>query len=163
MANAKETSIIEFLRNCPTIRDNPLFFNFINAKDDNKQFVTVANDKATNRSFVDGSVEKQYSFTIIDFRSIAYLALPLTMAELETSENVEEYLDFQGVIDWVTEQADNKNFPDFGTDCIVDSMEATTENPNLNGVDTTTTPALAKYSVTVRITYIDTSKAVWKN
>lgn len=161
MANAKETAIIEFLLNCPTLRDNPLFFNFINAKDNNKQFVTTSNDKTTNRRFLDGSVEKQYTFTLIDFRSVAYLAIPKDL--IDDNENIAEYLDFQGVIDWIAEQEDLHNYPDFGTDCIIDSMEALTENPSLNGVDTTTTPELAKYSVSIRITYIETSKTVWNN
>lgn len=159
MANIKEQAVIDFLLNCPAIQSNPLYFNFINAKDDNKQIITDTNDKVTNRSFLDGSVEKQYTFTLIDFKSIVYNAIPKEAGLID--ENVEDYLDVQGIIDWVTEQADLRNYPNFGLDCIIQEMEALTENPNLNGIDTTTSPSLAKYSVAIRITYIDTSKVLW--
>lgn len=157
----KNQAIIDFLIQCPTIADNPLFFNFLNAKDDNKQIITQANDKMLNKNFVDGSVLKRYTFTIIDFRSVAYQPIPKVSGY--TSENVEEMLDVQGIMDWVNEQADLQNYPNFGNDCIIDSMKTTSENPNLNGVDTQVTPALAKYSISIQIDYIDISKRLWTN
>lgn len=159
MADSKEQAIINYLLDCPVIKSSPLYFNFINAKDDNKQIVTTSNDKITNSLFVDGSVEKQYTFTLIDFKSVAYNAVPKEVGL--TSENVEEFLDVQGIIDWITEQEDLKNYPDFGMDCRVDQIRATSDSPNLNGIDTTTTPSLAKYSVSVEVLYIDFSKSIW--
>lgn len=155
----KQQAIINFLLQNDYIKNSPLFFNFISAKDDNKQILTTANDKLMNTSYIDGSVLKQYTFTIIDFKSVTYQAIVKQTGF--KNENVEEYLDVQGIIDWITEQADAQNYPDFGDDCIIESMEAQTENPTLNGVDTTTTPALAKYSVSVKVQYIDRSKVVW--
>lgn len=156
----KERVLLEYLITCPAIKNSPFYFNFIEAQDDNKQFVTSENDKVTNRNFLDGSIEKQYTFTIIDYKSVAYRAIVKSL-NMESDENLEEYLDVKALIEWITEQNNLKNFPDFGGDCIIDKIEALTENPNLNGVDTTTTPSLAKYSVAIRITYIDTSKAIW--
>ena len=156
---SKEQALIDFILQCPAIRNSPVYFNFINAKDDNKQIITLGNDKTTNRSFLDGSVQKQYTFTLIDFKSVTYNAIPKELGLV--SENVEEYLDVQGIIDWVTAQEDIRHYPNFGTDCFIEQMEALTDNPDLDGVDTTTTPSLAKYSVSIRITYIDTSKVVW--
>ena len=160
MAVDKNQAVIDFLLQCPTIASNPLFFNFLNAEDENKQVITHSNDKQTQRAYVDGSVMKRYTFSIIDFRSVAYQPIP--RATGYSSENVDEMLDVQSIMDWVNEQADLRNFPDFGSDCIIDSMTTTTENPNLNGVDTQVTPALAKYSMSIRIDYIDTTKKVWK-
>lgn len=159
MAN-HEQAIITYLLNCPSVKNSSLYFNFIDAKDDNKQYVTTSNEKATNKPFIDGSVEKQYTFTIIDYRSIAYRALPKGIA-LIGDENIEEYLDVQGIIDWITEQEELKNYPDFGSDHIIEKIEALTENPNLNGVNTSVTPPLAKYSVAIRVTYTDMSKVTW--
>lgn len=156
----KNQAVIDFLLTCPTILANPLFFNFLNAKDNSKQIVTQANETVLNRPFVDGSVLKRYSFSLIDFRSVAYAAIP--KAEGYVSENVEEMFDVQGVMDWINEQADNRNYPNFGVDCRIDDMRTTSENPNLNGVDTSVTPALAKYSMTIQIDYLDTSKVIWK-
>lgn len=156
----KNKSVIDFLLHCPQIKDNPLFFNFAEAQDNNKQFVTAANSKSISKEYIDGSVLKQYTFTIIDYRSVSYQAI---VAEAGYSnENVEEHFDIQGIIDWITQQAENRNYPDFGEDCIIEDMAAVTDNPNLNGIDTSVKPALAKYSVSVQIRYLDNSNALWK-
>lgn len=168
----KNQAIIDFLITCPTIRDNPLFFNFLNAKDKAKQLVTVATDSSMNKSYIDGSVLRRYQFSIIDFCSVVYQAVPKVVTPPGTttttpvisyvSENVQDMYTVQGIIDWVNEQADARNFPNFGENCIVDEMRTTTDTPNLNGVDTSSTPALAKYSISIQVDYLDTSKAIWK-
>lgn len=104
---------------------------------------------------------RRFTFSIIDFRSVVYQPLP--KVEGYTSENVEEMLDVQGIIDWVNDQASDLNFPDFGEDYMIDSMRTTSDNPNLNGVDTSVSPALAKYSMSIQIDYLDTTKAVWNS
>ena len=179
MAVNKEQAVIDFLCTCPEIYNNPLFFNFVNAKSDNKQIITSGNDKNIQKPYIDGSVLKRYSFTLIDFRSVSYQAIvkvpqpepgTTTTTELEDltteptptfiNENVEEYVDIQTIIDWINEQEDAHNYPQFGNDCHVEEMRVTTENPVLNGVDTQSKPALAKYSFTIQIDYIDYSKAI---
>ena len=171
---SKEEAVLNFLFQCPQIRDNPLFFNFINAKDGNKQIVTMGNESSIHRPYIDGSVLKRYTFTLVDFRSATYQPVPKVVATTTTTttttsetpptpiqnENVEEFLDVQGILDWVTQQADNRQFPDFGQNYIIDSMKALTDNPVLNGVDTQIKPALAKYSFSIQIDYIDYSKAI---
>ena len=165
----KNQAVIDFLLTCPKINSNPLFFNFLNAKDNNKQIITQANDTAIDKVYVDGSILKRYTFTIIDFRSVTFEPIPKNLPIPGTttttdyvSENVEEMFDVQGILDWVTEQADALNYPDFGEDCEIDSMRTTSTNPNLNGVDTSVTPALAKYSISIQIDYLDKTKAIWK-
>lgn len=155
----KNQAVIDFLLQCPQIKENPLFFNFAEAKDNNKQIVTIANDKSVNKGFVDGSIQRRYTFTIIDYRSVAYQSIVKTAGF--SNENVEEMFDVQKIIDWVTEQAEKKNFPDFGEKCSIDSMWAVTDTPNLNGVDTSVKPALAKYSVSVQIEYLDKTGTLW--
>lgn len=156
----KNKAIINFLLECPAIQNSPLYFQFINAKDDNKQIVTVGNDRLLHRPFIDGSVEKQYTFTIIDFKSISYNAIPKSLS-VGTNENVEEMFEVQSIIDWVDEQAELRNYPNFGDDIIIDNIRALSDNPNLNGVDTSIQPALAKYSVSIQIDYTDNSKVIW--
>lgn len=156
----KEQAVIDYLQTCDVIRANPMFFNFINAKDKNKQFLTTANDKITQKSFIDGSVEKRYTFTIIDFQSVTYNALVVGQPEIK-NENVQDFLKTKEIINWVKEQSKNKNYPDFGTDCIIEDIRALTDNPNLNGVDTSVKPALAKYSISIQIDYLDVSEMLW--
>lgn len=155
----KSQAIINFLIECPQIRNSPLFFNFINAKDDNKQIVTTGNEKILNSVYIDGSVMKRYTFTIMDYKSIAYRAVVKDPSYID--ENVEDLLNVQEIVDWVTTQAKNRNFPDFGSDCLIDDMRTLTDNPNINGVDSSVTPALAKYSISIQIDYIDTSNRIW--
>lgn len=166
---SKEQAILNFLFQCPQIKDNPLFFNFINAKPDNKQFVTMGNESRVHRPFINGSVLKRYTFTLIDFRSATYQPIPKVVVATTTTEpqpqpilneNVEELVDVQGIIDWVEEKADAREFPNLGEHCIVDSMKVLTDNPVLNGIDTQVKPALAKYSFSIQIDYIDYSKAI---
>jgi len=158
MADSKEKAVIDFLCTCPAIQSNPLFFNFINAKDDNKQIVTMGNDKNINRPYIDGSVMKRYSFTLIDYRSVSYQAIVKTQGY--TNENVQEYADIQEIIDWIGEQEEAKVYPNFGSKCQIEEMRVVTDNPVLNGVDTQLKPALAKYSFTIQIDYIDNSKVI---
>lgn len=155
----KTQATIEYLLTCPGLEHSPLYFNFANANDEDKQFATTGNEKVLHQPFIDGSVLKRFTFTIIDYRSVAYQELPKLF--IGTNENLEEYLDVQTIIDWVTEQNELKNFPNFGDKCIIDSMATTTDNPNLNGVDTNVKPALAKYSISIQIDYLDISKRIY--
>lgn len=156
----KNKQVIDYLLQCPVIAENPLFFNFAQAEDNNKQIVTVANDRAVERPYIDGSVLRRYTFTIIDYRSVIYQSV--VKLPNYSNENVEEMLDVQSIIDWVTEQNDIRNYPDFGDDCTVDEIIALTDTPKLNGVDNSITPNLAKYSVSIQITYLDKSKVLFK-
>lgn len=155
----KTQAVIEYLLTCPKIEQSPLYFNFINATDEDKQFLTVANDKAMDKAFVDGSVLRRFTFTIIDYRSVAYQEM--ARYDIIANESVEEYLDVQAVIDWIDDQNDISNFPNLGPDCIVERIGTASTSPNLNGVDTEANPALAKYSISIQIDYLDKSKMLW--
>lgn len=156
----KNQAVIDFLLDCPQIKNNRLFFNFINGENNDKQIITISNDRNIQRPYIDGSILKRYSFTIIDFRSASYQAIP--KAEGYPSENVEKMLDVQSILDWVNSQADAGIFPDFGEDCIIDDMRTSSDTPNLNGVDTNVKPSLAKYSISIFIDYIDNTKKLWR-
>lgn len=155
----KNQAIIDYLLTCPTLANNETFFNFAKEQDNSKQIVSQATDKALNRVFIDGSVLKQYTFTLIDYRSIMYQALVNVSGY--SNEGVDEMFDVQSVIDWIDEQESNHNYPDFGEHCKVDEIQTLTESPNLNGVDREATPNLAKYSIAIRVTYIDYSGCIW--
>lgn len=162
----KNQAVIDFLITCPIIQANPLFFNFINAKDKSKQVTAIATNTSINRKYIDGSVLKRYLFSITDFCSVSFQAVPKvqvgTTEPQLISENVADLQLVQDLMDWIIEQADAYNFPDFGEDCVIEEMTVTTNTPNLNGVDTQVTPPLAKYTITIQIDYLDTSKMLWK-
>lgn len=160
MAVDKNESIITYLLGCPVIADNPLFFNFINAKDNNNQIITSGNDTALQVKYVDGSILKEYIFTIVLFKSVSQNAV--VKAEGYPDENVTDLADIQSLIDWINEQDSIYNYPDFGEDCRVDSIETLTSIPVLEAVDTSIQPALGRYSIAIRIPYLDTSKMICK-
>lgn len=155
----KNKAVVDYLLTCPYVQNNPLFYNFGKEESDNTQIVTLANDTRLNTPFIDGSVKKLYTFTIIIYKSVAYRAV--VNREGVTDENIDNAFEAQQVIDWVDTQEESRNYPDFGTDCIIDKITAVTDQPNLNGVDRSTTPALAKYSISIKIEYIDCSKVIW--
>lgn len=156
----KNKAIINFLLTCPEILNSPLYFNFINAEDSNKQIVTESNDYYTQRPYIDGSVKKLYSFTILDFRSISDQAI-IKLSGYD-SENVEELADVQALINWIKEQDKASNYPDFGSACQIEQMRCTNDSPTLAGINTEVTPPLAMYSVTIQIDYIDYSEVIWR-
>lgn len=156
----KNKAVITFLMTCPYIANSPLFYNFGKVGSDNKQVQTLANDVKTNTSFVDGSVKKMYTFTIIVYKTVSDRAV--LNREGASDENIDGAYAVQQILDWVNTQAKARSFPNFGEDCSIDDMVAVTNEPNLNGVDKAVTPVLAKYSISIRIDYIDYSDAVWK-
>ena len=156
----KHQAVIDYIITCPTILNSPLYLNFINEKNDTNQFFTNSTDSYTNRSYVDGSVEKIYTFTILTFKSAADTAV-VKMSGYE-NENLSDMSDVQNLIEWITEQNRLRNFPDFGEDCIIDSIETTTEEPKFDGIDDQVSPPLAVYSTSIQIKYIDISDKIWR-
>lgn len=154
----KNTATINFLVTYPDIQANPLFVNFINAKDNNIQFLTSSNDKTVNKPFIDGSVMKRYTFSLVITKSITEMAI---VKDEIANENIEDMANIQELMDWINAQGDNRIYPDFGEECVIEEMHTTAENPSLDGINTEVTPALALYSMEIRIDYIDYSKVIW--
>ena len=160
MSVDKNQAVIDYIIRCPTIQNSPLYFNFINAEDDTNQFVTQTQERYASRQYVDGSVLKIYSFTIILYKSTADIAV--VKMEGYPNENISDMSDIQALIDWIKEQNELHNYPDFGTDCIIDEIYTTTENPSFDGIDDQVSPPLAIYSITIEIQYLDISKKLWR-
>lgn len=154
----KNKATLNFITTYPGITTSPIFMNFINAKDNDVQFITDSNDTSLNRNFVDGSKMKRYIFTIVISKSITNLAIA---KDEMVSENIDDIAEIQDFMDWINEQGDNEIYPDFGEQCVIEEMHTTAENPSLDGIDTEVSPALALYSIEIRIDYIDYSKVIW--
>lgn len=160
MVNNKHQAVIDYLVTCPAIQDSPLFFNFINAQDGTNQFLTVSNDEYTSTKYIDGSVQKIYTFTILTFKSVN--DIEIVRIPGYQNENVSDMEDVQALIDWIQEQEEIHNYPDFGENCIVESIKTTTEEPNFDGIDEQVEPNLAVYSTSIQISYLDISKQLWR-
>ena len=154
----KNKAVLDFISTYEGITTSPIFINFINAKNDDIQFLTSSNDKSLNKEFIDGSVMKQYTFSLVITKSITDMPIA---KDVLTNENIDDIADIQGFMDWVNEQGENQNYPDFGEDCVFEEMHTVAENPSLDGINTDVSPALALYSMEIRINYTDYSKVIW--
>ncbi len=61
-------------------------------------------------------------------------------------------------MDWLDEQNEKKNYPDFGKSCEVEKIEVLQNMPNFAGINPET--GLARYMVQGRILYLDKSKSI---
>ena len=156
----KNQAMIDYLMTCKTIKDNPLFFNYVDAKNNSKQLITSASDTITDKRYIDGSVLRKYTCTIIDFKSIATNAVVNTAGY--SDENVEDMNSVQQIINWVTDQNKKHHYPDFGPNCVVQEIKALTTTPRLGGIDNQASPPLVQYTVTIRVDYLDKSDMLWK-
>ena len=154
----KNKATLDFLATYDGMSTSPIFVNFMNANDDDVQFLTESNEKALNTRFIDGSVKKQYTFSLLITKSITDMAIA---KDILTNENIEDLADIQKLMDWINEQGENQVYPDFGNDCVIEEMHTVAENPELTGINTEASPALALYSMEIRIDYIDYSKVIW--
>lgn len=154
----KNKATLEFITTYPGIATSPIFVNFINAKNNDVQVVTSSNDKSLNKPFIDGSVMKQYLFSLVITKTITDMAIA---KDGLIGENIDDLADIQDFMDWINEQGENHIYPNFGEVCVIEEMHTTAENPSIDGINTEVSPALALYSMEIRIDYIDYSKVIW--
>ena len=159
MSVDKHQAVIDYLCQCEKIQNSPLYFNLINAENDTIQIITTSQDTTYDKPFIDGSIPKKYTFNLVMFKSITDLAI--VTLDNYSNENVDDLADVQTLIDWVQEQETVHNYPDFGADCVMESIETTTDEPRFDGVNTTLNPPLAMYTISVVINYTDTKKVIW--
>ena len=105
------TPFLEWLITCPSIKNNRLFLNAVEAKDNAIQVVTEQINTNEDENYIDGSVLHRVLFTIFDFKSINFQMLVKTM--LENNENVADLLEVGAINDWIVTQNLAKNYPTF--------------------------------------------------
>lgn len=153
----KNNAVIEFLKTCPAIQSNPLFFNFAENEEGTNHFITETDKK--KKTYIDGSVLKQYTFTIASYVPVAYSAI--VGDSNFNDQNMENMAIVQEILDWIEKQADDANYPDFGSECNIEDMRTLTSDPDLDGIDKSVNPPIARYSIGVQIDYIDNTKKIW--
>ena len=157
----KNQAMVNYFLTCEPIYQSTLYFNFANIKDAAKQFITQSNDININTPYVDGAVKKRYSMTITSFTSISNN--PIIKVAGYDNENITDLAEVQALIDWIAEQNEISHFPEFGDNIDIEEIRTTSSNPRLDSIDATSTPAIARYSFTVQVDYIDRTKVIWNN
>jgi hypothetical protein len=168
MSVDKNKAVINYLLQCEDIYNSPLYFNLIDAKDNTVQILTTTEDKALSKPYIDGSVLKRYTFNLITFKSISDMEIVKPVGtsigtDEYPNENVDELDNVQDLLNWILEQDDLQNYPDFGEQCIIDKIDTTTDYPRFDGINTEITPPLAMYSISIVIEYLDISKMIYNN
>lgn len=153
----KSQAVLAFLQTCPLISADPLFFNFGNIEDNAHQAIIRSDDIALQKPYVDGSVLKRFTFSIDNFKSVAYNPVVNNLPD----ENLDGFKEVQAILDWINSQDKLHNYPIFDSVYFIEKMETLTTKPDLVGVDTEVTPAIAIYRISIQIDYIDNTDRLW--
>lgn len=153
----KNQAVIDYLSTNPFIANNPLYFNFGVMEENASQMSPSENPRSTDVRYIDGSVLKTYTFTFDVCKSVASNAI----ISGRSDENIDDIQDVQNILDWINDQDDLQNYPNFGSHCIVEKIQTTSHRPKLIDVDSSLNPPMAIYRIGVDIVYLDTSKVIW--
>ena len=125
---------------------NILSFNFSPESEDSILLITNYSDKVRKR-YVTGDVQKEYGFTIIIVKSYSTGCDDLNLEAMNFA---------QAFMDWMDEQDEKRDYPDFGENCTVEKMECLQNMPNLSGVNQDGT--MARYMIQARVIYKERKK-----
>lgn len=119
-----------------------IYFNVTNSEPDNISLNSIQNERNVTQ-YINGDREVEFLF-----------ALDL-IKEYDTGTstiNLEATQEFELIAEWIEHQNIDKNFPDFGKNIIIETVEVLETTPSVT-VDTQA--AMAKYQGQFRITYLE--------
>ena len=125
---------------------NLLSFNFSPESEDSISLITNYSDKL-RKKYITGDTQKEYGFTIIIVKSYSSGCDDLNLEAMNFA---------QAFMNWMDEQDENRNYPDFGENCTVEKMECLQNMPNLSGVNQDGT--MARYMIQARVIYKERKK-----
>lgn len=121
-----------------------IYFNVVPSEPDNITVNSVQNERELDR-FIDGSRRVEFLF-----------AIDLTKEfDIGTSDNnLDAVQEFENIASWVETQNGLHNYPDFGQNIIIESIEVLETTPSVT-IDNQV--QIAKYQGQFRITYLERS------
>ncbi len=119
-----------------------LLFNFLSEKDGDMALIVAPESQAPQN--IDGSRERRYLF---------YLQLMRPLSQTTDDINVESMKMLRIWMDWLDEQEEAGNYPDFGPKCSCYELSNLADNPQL--AMTYTEDQKAKYQFAAQITYLE--------
>lgn len=139
--SSKHKAVWDWLQTCTEIAD--LFFNFSGEMQGSTLFapITVYKDTA-NIEFADGSSERFYDYALAQIR-------PIDTTPNETG-NIDQLEEFEALAEWISEQNDDKNFPEFPTGNTITEVSVLESNA---GYVAAQDQYNAKYMLQFRIVY----------
>lgn len=112
----KNQAVLDFINTCPLVGYD-LFFNIIDESNPNgnTSLITVPYGNIVKK-YTDGDRLVRLSYEIRQVKPMSVYS--------NTSENTEQMQKVQEFIEWINEQGKQKQFPDFGEGCEIQSMRA---------------------------------------
>lgn len=120
-----------------------LSFNFSPESPNSISLITNYSDKV-RKKYITGDALKEYGFSIIIVKEYSSESDDLNLEAMNFA---------QTFMEWLEEQNEKKEYPDFGKNCTIEKMENLQNMPNLSGVNYEA--GLARYMIQVRIIYTE--------
>lgn len=136
-------AIKDWLMQCPAIRADRIYFNYLSAGDKNQCFQTI--EHSTVSEDILGNEIGEYTFAIIDFRSLSKNPLSRTVKDLDSLADTEK------INEWIRAQRRARNFPAFAG-AVIDAISVP-PSPIFAAEDKSEGMNLAKYMIQVVINY----------
>ena len=137
----KNTAMLEYLRQYPGLQSF-LFFNSMVDQIGNTAVQTVSGE-TWEKKYVRGHGIKQWDFAVVK----------IAQADTGTSDiNADETQAVQDFMDWIDEQNETGNFPDFSPGKVL-SIQNLQNMPNFAGIDNN--EGTAKYMFQCRVRYYE--------
>ncbi len=141
----KFQAVLDFINTCPLVGYN-MYFNFVDETntDGNTSLLTDGYG-ALVKKYVDGEKLKKFQCVIRQNKPLSRYS--------NSAENVEQMQYVQEFLEWINEQGEERNYPDFGEKCVIQKLSTPegVEYPMLAGVYEGT----ALYSFPFEITYTE--------
>lgn len=134
----KNAAMLTWLAGCPLIYD--LFFNFSDGASGNTVVATNARSQPLRR-YVDGGTLEAYDFTLIRLDKVSTVP--------NSAENASVMFSVEALMEWLRGRNAAGDFPDFGDENSVQSVELLQNVPTVAGWD----DEGAKYQFACRVTY----------
>lgn len=134
----KNTAILNWLYQCKEIKD---IFCLVGEVENNSTTFVPNVSEEWAKKFNDGTGEKELTFTLITYKDIT--------TEPNSNDNAVMQFDVEKIMEWIKEQNNIGNYPEFATDEIIFDIEVLENMPNVAGIDEKT----AKFMFAVKINY----------
>ena len=136
----RNQALQEWLAGSPYVTD--LYFNFAPAEAGVTGVASVSGERIL-KAYMGWYVLKAYEFGVIQYK-------PINTDIPNNSDNADAMHDVELFMNWVKEQNDEKNFPEF-EGCTVQRVEVLNNVPMVTGQD----DEVARYMYQCRVTYLE--------
>ena len=132
-----------FVSKVKELAGSMLNFNFSPESPNSISLLTNYSDKV-RKKYITGDALKEYGFSIIIVKEYSSESDDLNLEAMNFA---------QTFMEWLEEQNEKKEYPDFGENCTIEKMDNLQNMPNLSGVNYEA--GLARYMIQVRIIYTE--------